>query len=223
MDNILCQELMVKELEKQNKQAIDGSNTTIIYGNYSSHENRTENYIQIVEMNVTLNGHLDENMTSPKAIIYVADDKAVADSANPVHGGRKELPLRIIIAGPTAAVSIAVFLCVAYYFHNAQLNKKAKRLSITLYVNPTVRANSATSAISVYNNPARRQSVPGLPRNQRSFQDFTSMPPSRKSIVSLHGMSGPPPNLYHKRISSFSMDQEILTLSAPRRHSTFII
>jgi hypothetical protein len=52
---------------------------------------------------------------------------------NPEYPERR-LPLAIIIAGPSAAIFVFLFLCIAFYFHNLQLNQKAARLSLTVYV-----------------------------------------------------------------------------------------
>lgn len=224
MDHLLCQQLLNDDREKLNKQLISKNNTTVIMENFFHLTSGTSTYDETLDSNMTLISDNSKNQTSKNAIVIVTDSSVDSQAVTTFHERKKELPLKIIIAGPTAAVSIAVFLCVAYYFHNAQLNKTAKRLSITLYVNPTVRSNSVVSTTPPVNfNPVRRQSMAGFPRNHRSYQDIVPMAPRRKSTMSLHGGTGPPANLHSKRISSFSVDQEILTLSAPRRHSTFII
>lgn len=133
---------------------------------------------------------------------------------------KKELPLAIIIAGPAAACGICIFLCIAYYFHNLQLNNRAKRLSFTLYVSPDA---SFEEAKSVNACAARAQKlVPASPSLGISRDDIFSQ--KRKSTLSVPTLAVPPA-LQHKRGSSWSAfaDQEILTLAAPRRHSTFII
>lgn len=133
-------------------------------------------------------------------------------------GRKKELPLAMIIAGPTAAVSICIFLCIAYYFHNAQLNSRAKRLSITLYVSPDLNSISSNCSSPIFTSPQR------LAPTRRMSRDSDIVSPRRKSSVSVHTHSKPA-NSHGKRGSNWSAlaDQEILTLSAPRRHSTFIL
>lgn len=146
---------------------------------------------------------------------------------------KKELPMAMIIAGPAAAISIFLFLCIAYYFHNLQLNKKVKRLSITLYVTPDPSTESSNCDSN--NGHARTHRLVPAPspspvpfggesrhhsRESDIFNGFSSQ--RRKSIM-------PPPTLgvpnMNKRGSNWSAlaDQEILNLSAPRRHSTFIL
>lgn len=145
---------------------------------------------------------------------------------------KKELPMAMIIAGPAAAVSIFLFLCIAYYFHNLQLNKKVKRLSITLYVTPEPSTENS-NCDSTYSHTRTHKLVPapspspipfgGGNRNHSTRDsDLFCNNQRRKSIM-------PPPTLgvpnLGKRGSNWSAiaDQEILTMSAPRRHSTFIL
>lgn len=144
---------------------------------------------------------------------------------------KKELPMAMIIAGPAAAVSIFLFLVIAYYFHNLQLNKKVKRLSITLYVTPDPSTESSNcDSNNIQARPHKLVPAPSpspVPFGSRSHSRdstdiFSNGGARRKSIM-------PPPTLgvpnMGKRGSNWSAmaDQEILNLSAPRRHSTFIL
>lgn len=155
--------------------------------------------------NGTLQYDLDQNKTNIK-------------SASLFQEPKKDLPLALIIAGPTAAVSIFIFLCIAYYFHNAQLNRKAKRLSVTLYVPPDLNSISSNCS-SPAGTPAQR-----FVQLSRLSRDSDMFGPRRKSMLSVQALSIPP-NVHNKRGSNWSAlaDQEILSLSAPRRHSTFIL
>ena len=139
------------------------------------------------------------------------------------HHREKELPLPIIIAGPAAAVGIFLFLSIAYYFHNMQLNNQAKRLSITLNIAPQPDHNSNTQIES--NVTCSQQLIPPSPSpSVRIARDEFAFNQKRKNTLAVPTLTVPP-TLQHKRGSSWSAfaDQEMLTLAAPRRHSTFII
>jgi hypothetical protein len=133
---------------------------------------------------------------------------------------KRELPLAMIIAGPTAVASIFIILCVAYYFHNAQLNKNGERLSMTLFVPEDDNSLSSycSSPTGVLPTPHR------YIHTARQSRDSDILGPRRKSMISIHTLSLPP-SIMGKRGSNWSAlaDQEILSLSGPRRHSTFIL
>ena len=154
---------------------------------------------------------------------------------------KRELPMAIIIAGPAAAAGIFLFLCVAYYFHNAQLNEKAKRLSYTLYISPeasteTTKCDTYTVAPTTPRTPqnltpaSRPKSPPLTPFGRQHSRDSSASIKStnsqrRKSTLTVPSINVPGGSPMGKRGSNWSAlaDQEILILSAPRRHSTFII
>ena len=139
-----------------------------------------------------------------------------AQSSSAHENTEKELPVALIIAVPTTAVSIFLFLCVSYYFHNAQLNRKAKRLSRSLYVPPDL-----TSLSSNCSSPSQTHKYI---HTTRSSRDNDMLGPRRKSMISIHTLAIPS-SIQGKRGPNWSAlaDQEILNLSAPRRHSTFIL
>lgn len=200
-------------LEKENGTAGSADNGSIqinVTDHYTSTtENSTDDIITLRESNFTAQ------------VVTVS-----ASSERISYRPKKELPLAMIIAGPTAAVSICLFLCIAYYFHNAQLNKKAARLSFTLYVSPEESVESTTCDI-IPPAPRALKMVPVSPcpsprLSRESDTPFNNQ--RRKSTLTVHTL-GVPGNLQGKRGSNWSAfaDQEILILSAPRRHSTFII
>lgn len=154
----------------------------------------------------------------------------------------KELPFTIIVAGPTAAFFIIIFLCVAFYFHNLQLNKKAHKLSFTMYVtadqtpglniegsetgsspSAMINDNGLTSA-SCQNLRLKRDSSAQSLRmsrenstlSMRLSRDGEMFTPQRKSTVSL----GLPSR--GSTLSAFS-DQEVVNQSSKRKHSIFIL
>ena len=132
---------------------------------------------------------------------------------------KRELPMAMIIAGPVAAVSIMLFLCASYYWHTVQLDRQAKQLSITLFVTPDCKDTNGDL-------PVRPQKlVPSKSKHLRENSDFNLYSQRRKSTLSVPTSLVPPPLAMGKRGSSWSAlaDQEILNLSAPRRHSTFIL
>lgn len=131
---------------------------------------------------------------------------------------KRELPLAMIIAGPAAAVGIMLFLCVSYYWHTVQLDRQAKRLSITLFVTPDSKEKNGDP-------PTRTQKL--VPSKSKHFREPEFNPvysQRRKSTLSVPTLV-PPTAAMGKRGSSWSAlaDQEIINLSAPRRHSTFIL
>jgi hypothetical protein len=133
---------------------------------------------------------------------------------------KRNLPVAMIIAGPTAAASIFIFLCVAYYFHNAQLNRKAECLSVTLFVPQSVNSLSSNCSSPTCVLPPPHRYI----HTARLSRDSDILGPRRKSMISIHTLSLPP-SIMGKRGSNWSAlaDQEILSLSGPRRHSTFIL
>ena len=133
---------------------------------------------------------------------------------------KKELPLAMIVAGPAAAVGIMIFLCATYYWHTVQLDRQAKRLSITLFVTPDEKTPDGEASV-----PSRPQRL--VPSKSKTFlnADFGgAYNQRRKSTLSAPTLM-PPTASMGKRGSSWSAlaDQEIVNLSAPRRHSTFIL
>ena len=133
---------------------------------------------------------------------------------------KKELPLAMIIAGPAAAVGIMIFLCATYYWHTVQLDRQAKRLSITLFVTPDEKAKDGDTPTS--SRTQRLVPSKSKPLLNNEFSAVYSQ--RRKSTLSVPTLL-PPSSAMGKRGSSWSAlaDQEIVNLSAPRRHSTFIL
>ncbi|KAL4224752.1 hypothetical protein ACF0H5_015449 [Mactra antiquata] len=201
-----------------------------------------------------LNNSLDYNSTtldsttgnySQNSSTFLDIDVKVKVTTGLPYQPKKNQHLTIIIVGGTAAVSIALFLCIAYYFHNAQLNKKAKRLSFTIYVSPEPSSDSIVSdpprltrvpksipnsprpslRLSREASPAPRFSREASPNAWLAVDNGDVFSQRRKSTLTANTLSIPS-NIQGKRGSqnwNAFADHEILTLSAPRRHSTFII
>lgn len=184
-------------------------NSAVIFNGTWTNPAPKDNHFNASFGNVFQNGSVTKEMEHNNSLIVMK---------TAFENRKKELPLAMIIAGPTAAVSICIFLCIAYYFHNAQLNSRAKRLSITLYVSPDLNSVSSTCSSPTFMSPQRQ--VP----TRRMSRDSDIFSPRRKSTLSVHTPSKPA-STHGKRGSNWSAlaDQEILSLSAPRRHSTFIL
>lgn len=214
--------------------------------------NRPEELHKTMIMTKRFNGSLDNKTDVINNHTYTVNNSNVIDNDEHNEGvtdipyqPRKKKHLTIIIVGPTAAVSIALFLCIAYYFHNAQLNRKAKRLSFTIYVSPEPSSDSVISDTPRVTRVPK--SVPNSPRaSVRLSREASPVPrlsretspnawlgvdnadvygPRRKSTLTVNTLSVPS-SIQSKRGShnwNAFADHEILTLSAPRRHSTFII
>ena len=201
------------------------------YEGMSEQNNVTNTTAELLEYNLD-NSTITGN-TSVRELKIVSDKKSSTETMDQFPPPpRKELPMAMIIAGPAAAVSIFLFLCIAYYFHNLQLNKKVKRLSITLYVTPDPSTESSNCDSSNGHARTTHKLVPAPspspvssrgsgPRTHSRDNDIFSNT-RRKSIMPPSSLGVPNMN---KRGSNWSAiaDKEILTLSAPRRHSTFII
>ncbi|XP_045159636.2 uncharacterized protein LOC123525029 [Mercenaria mercenaria] len=151
----------------------------------------------------------------------------------------KQLPFVIIVVGPTAAFTIILFLCVSFYFHNLQLNRKAQKLSLTLYVTPDsnsltreddeialpvlpiVNINGSTSPktphlsreLSVNSMRLSRENSVQSMRLSRDIEVFCTQ---KKSTISL----GLPSR--GSTLSAFA-DQKIVNESAKRKRSIFIL
>lgn len=120
-----------------------------------------------------------------------------------------ELPISLIIASPVAAVTIIVFLCIAYYCHASQLDERAKQLAIQI-------------AVGEY--PGENENI--RVRVHRPSRCYPSMEADmlHQKRKSLRTPTPPPPGSKRGSMNwSAIADQEILTLAAPRRHSTFIL
>lgn len=115
----------------------------------------------------------------------------------------RKVPLSIIITASGVAVGIVLFLCISFYFHNAQLNKKAERLSMTLFVaqQPRIEQEDVENSTSlkvplVTTNLLPPQQNKCLPRNSSSPAGF----PRNVSSQSINGF---PRNSSCHNVNSF--------------------
>ena len=122
------------------------------------------------------------------------------------------LPVPLLIASPVAAVSILIFICLAYYCHAAQLDSRARQLAIKMASTKTLmefpKSRTKTSILSSSDSEVSYHT----PR--RSTMRATSLTPSMAI--------GPKTSRCSAANWSAISDKE-LVISAPRRHSTFII
>lgn len=133
----------------------------------------------------------------------------IVEKKNSSNRKEHELPISLIIASPVAAVTIIVFLCIAYYCHASQLDERAKQLAIQI-------------AVGEY--PAENENIRvRVHRPSRCYPNLeTDMLHQKRK--SLRTPTPPPPGTKRGSMNwSAIADQEILTLAAPRRHSTFIL
>lgn len=200
------------------------SATEKIFLNLAGFETNNTHFLNIsLDANLTLNK--TSNVSNAK-LPWTPDDPP------------KELPFAIIVAGPTAAFFVIIFLCVAFYFHNVQLNKKAQKMSYTMYVSPDlssglntddtatpnlllIHSNESSSAsnLRVHRDSSAqntRMSRDGSALSIRLSRDSDIAIPQRKSTVSL----GLPSR--GSTLSAFS-DQEVVHQSSKRKHSIFIL
>lgn len=125
------------------------------------------------------------------------------------------LPVPLLIASPVAAVSILIFVCIAYYCHALQLDSRARELSAKLATQDIevqmTKSVTETSVLSSCENeilPKRKSTI--IIRAPSPCNSFGSLkPPGRSPRPSMNwGTFG---------------DQDVLALAASRRHSTFLI
>lgn len=187
--------------------------------------------LTVMKMNSTNETHTNSVHLSNDTLEYyelngVENTSIVTDSEKisqvtefPKHR-KKELPLAIIIAGPAATLSICIFLCIAFYFHNLQLNNRAKQLSFTLHIKPDVSSDSTTCTSSTSTQ------VQLLPQtsNTRGLSREEILSQKRKSALTASTLPVPP-TVQPKRGSSWNAlaDQELVSIPAPRKHSTFLL
>lgn len=129
-----------------------------------------------------------------------------------VHTGppSQGLPIPLLIASPVAAVSILIFVCIAYYCHAAQLDERARQMAIRMASGQTEMTKSVTTMTII--EPSNETDYPIYTKRERRS---TLKPPPTPS----------PSFLGPKRTSvnwGAMADHELVSYS-PRRHSTFII
>ncbi|KAL4224756.1 hypothetical protein ACF0H5_015453 [Mactra antiquata] len=145
----------------------------------------------------------------------------LVDALNSATLKNRQLPVNIIIAGPVVTVFIVIFLCISYYFHNSQLNKKARQIQLTLHDAADVSLNyekddeiNSVELSAILETQESSEQITG----ERQRSEGSS--PGRSDDAHLRAsVSGDHP----KRVSNYSIEQAILIMSSPRRHSTFIL
>ena len=130
---------------------------------------------------------------------------SVVPSEDYVH---RDLPLPLLIASPVAAVSIIIFVCVAYYCHSSQLDARARQLALKYAVIST-------------EPPACSRGIPSTSSVDMDLIRKTSLRPS----TSRTSTPNPTPNGSKRGSMNWVAigDQEVITYTAARRHSTFIL
>ncbi|KAK3597445.1 hypothetical protein CHS0354_041858 [Potamilus streckersoni] len=157
------------------------------------------------------------NFTIPSVSSHVTDfngthsvfrGRTKKDNGDDIPHPGRELPIPIIIASPVAAVSIVIFVCVAYKWHTIQLDQKAKEIVAHL---AEIHSEEPLCNVPKIHVPMQSRGSDSELYGQR-----------RKSLLRT---PTPPPGLGSKRGSSWSAlaDQEIVHSASPRRHSTFIL
>lgn len=137
------------------------------------------------------------------AVDYTA--VSIVPSEDYVH---RDLPLPLLIASPVAAVSIIIFVCVAYYCHSSQLDARARQLALKYAVIST-------------EPPACSRGIPSTSSVDMDLIRKTSLRPS----TSRTSTPNPTPNGSRRGSMNWVAigDQEVITYTAARRHSTFIL
>lgn len=135
------------------------------------------------------------------------------------EGENDGLPVPLLIASPVAAVSIVIFVCLAYYWHAAQLDARARELAIKVAsgeLDMEIPIKKSTTASSILSN---------TDSDYLLYQQHNK----RRGTIRASATLTPPPIAAGPRSSRGSVnwsaiaDKELVTYSAPRRHSTFII
>lgn len=135
---------------------------------------------------------------------------------------KRDLPMAIIIASPAAAFSIALFLCVAYCCHSSQLTREQKKRFRSITPQISVEIENKKTSLSPTSSIKSQRSRSPSPFTILA-QEVDVYSPRRKSFMAIHALTVPTIP-HHKRGSSWSgIEGDILSLAAPKRHSTFII
>lgn len=165
----------------------------------------------------SLNGssNFEHNQTLNGSIITKINVSVVLDSDNSLlteYSGSppRDPPIPLLIASSVAAIGILIFICLAYYCHSLQLDSRARQLAVKLAtktsfvgVPPSYTSTSIMSATDSELSYQKRRNTLRAP----------SLTPSVPSSRSLRGSVN----------WSALADHDVVTYSAPRRHSTFII
>lgn len=124
---------------------ITTENVTVDSDRLNHDKNSSIEYFQLKDYQITKFQNITEE--SNTTTISTTNVTKVQQMTWTPEEPEKELPFAIIVAGPTAAFIVIVFLCVAFYFHNVQLNKNAHKISLTLYVEPEENSDTGEDDI----------------------------------------------------------------------------
>ncbi|OWF46608.1 hypothetical protein KP79_PYT12780 [Mizuhopecten yessoensis] len=167
-----------------------------------------------------------ENVTILSHVLNVSSQPRVVVTPRPpgtneaVYQGAENdgLPVPILIASPVAAVSIVIFVCLAYYWHAAQLDARARELAIK------VASGELDMEIPIKKSITASSILSNTDSDILLYQQHNK----RRGTIRASATLTPPP-MGGARSSRGSVnwsaiaDKELVTYSAPRRHSTFII
>lgn len=159
-------------------------------------------------------------------------DKSVSDILEPPIPGEpvSKLPLSIIITAPAVAAGIMLFLCIAFYFHNLQLNKKAQRISLTLIVaqqtpsKENIKKQRSASSLPPVSSFRTSSLQYDRPSRNNSIQTLNGFLPRNNSAVTFHSLRDPAVLSQQNnaatlpRITSKGMST-LQNVSLPRNHS----
>lgn len=191
-----CQDLEISGLDKTS------TSKTLTTTSLSPLINKTQGYnlkqdeniekvmkrSQVSTVSVLENG---ENVT--------VTDKSVSDVLEPSIPGEpiSKLPLSIIITAPSVAAGITLFLCIAFYFHNLQLNKKAQRISLTLIVaqqtpsKQNIKEHRSASSLPPVSSFRTSSLQYDRPSRNNSIQTMNGFLPRNNSAVTFHSLRDP--------------------------------
>ncbi|CAI9733018.1 Hypothetical predicted protein [Octopus vulgaris] len=207
-----------RSLDRQPQQLKIGALTDTLSNNQQT-DNRTMTNINLSSMPFSSSSNMSVNKTIVNVLgsisvnnsnaTQVDEDLPVASVSPPedivVH---KDLPLPLLIASPVAAVSIIIFVCIAYYCHSSQLDARARQLALKYAVistEPPVCSRGVPSTSSVDMDLIRKPSL--RPSTSRTSTPNQTPDGSKRGSINWVAIG----------------DQEVITYTAARRHSTFIL
>ncbi|XP_052828711.1 uncharacterized protein LOC106876578 [Octopus bimaculoides] len=208
-----------QSLDRQPQQLKIGALTDTLSNNQQI-DNRTMTNINLSSMPFSSSSNMSVNKTivnvlgsisvnNSSNVTQVEEDLPVASMSPPediaVH---KDLPLPLLIASPVAAVSIIIFVCIAYYCHSSQLDARARQLALKYAVistEPPVCSRGVPSTSSVDMDLIRKPSL--RPSTSRTSTPNQTPDGSKRGSINWVAIG----------------DQEVITYTAARRHSTFIL
>lgn len=185
--------------------------------------NTTEPNLLFTLFNFTSTNLSNNDVSSqvPSSSIFTTQEirttPATTEVVGMFNGPPGKNPMPLLIASPVAAVSILIMVCIAYYCHASQLDRRAKQLADQLtaeglYMDFEIKINNSSINTPVLSSS---DSDKLLCTQKRRNALLPPVPVSPNGSIS----RSPRASINWSAVA----DQELVNYTSPRRHSTFII